>query len=113
MERTLKRVHQFLDYMATHPNAVIRFHASDMMLNVHSDALYLSAGRVRSHTDRYFFLDSLPKANRPINLNGTIHITCAILKLVVASSAETKPGALFLNAHKAKILRLTLHELGQ
>jgi hypothetical protein len=47
-ERTLKSVYQFLDYMATHPNAVIRFCASDMILNVHSDASYLSAERTRS-----------------------------------------------------------------
>jgi hypothetical protein len=111
-ERTLKRVHQFLDYMATHPNAVIRFRASDMILNVHSDASYLSAGRARSRAGGYFFLGSLPEANRPIRLNGNIHITCAILKLVAASAAEAELGALFLNAREAKILRLTLHELG-
>ena len=57
-ERTLKRVRQFLDYMATHPNAVIRFRASDMILNVHSDASYLSAGRARSRVGGYFFLGS-------------------------------------------------------
>ena len=39
-KRTMTRVHQFLDYMATHPDAVIRFRASDMILNVHSDASY-------------------------------------------------------------------------
>ena len=110
-EKTLKRVHQFLNYMATHPNAVIRFRASDMILNVHSDVSYLSAGRARSHAGGYFSLGSLPKANRPINLNGNIHITCAILKLVAASAAEAELGALFLNVHKVKILQLTLHEL--
>ena len=97
--------------MATHPNAVIRFRASDMILNVHSDALYLSAGRAHSQSGGYFFLGSLPEANRPIHPNGNIHITCAILKLVAASAAEAKLGALFLNAREAKILRLTLHEL--
>jgi hypothetical protein len=59
-----------------------------------------------------FFLGSLPKANRPIHLNGNTHITCAILKLVVVSVAAAELGALFLNARKAKILQLTLHELG-
>jgi hypothetical protein len=103
-ERTLKRVYQFLDYMATHPNAVIRFRVSDMILNVHSDASYLSAGRARSRAGGYFFLGSLPKANRPINLNGNVHITCAILKLVAASAAKAELGALFLNERKAKIL---------
>ena len=40
-----------------------------------------------------------------------MHITCAILKLVAASAAEAKLGALFLNAQEAKIIG-TLLELG-
>ena len=40
---TMKRFNQFLNYMWTHPDAFIRYRASDMILNVHSDASYLSA----------------------------------------------------------------------
>jgi hypothetical protein len=29
---------QLLDYLATHPDATIRYHASDMILHIHSDA---------------------------------------------------------------------------
>jgi hypothetical protein len=47
-EKTMKQVNQFLDYMWTHPNAIIRYHASDMILNVHSDASYLSAPKAHS-----------------------------------------------------------------
>ena len=112
MERTLKRVRQFLDYMHTHPNAVIRFRSSDMILNVHSDASYLTASRGRSRAGGYFFLGSLPKNGKPIKLNGNIAITCAILKLVAASAAEAELGALFLNAQEARIIRLTLAEMG-
>ena len=32
-ERTKQRVDQFLDYMWTHPDAIIRYRASDMVLN--------------------------------------------------------------------------------
>ena len=32
---TLKNVHQVLDYLATNIDAMIRFHASDMVLNIH------------------------------------------------------------------------------
>ena len=45
-------------------------------------------------------------------INGAIHITCTILKLVMASAAEAELGALFLNAQEAKVLRLVLEELG-
>ena len=41
-QNTMKKSHQLLDYAATHPDAIITYHASDMLLVVHSDALYLS-----------------------------------------------------------------------
>ena len=69
-------------------------------------------GQGRSRAGGYFFLGSTPRDNQDIQLNGNIHITCAILKLVAASAAEAELGALFLNAQEARILRLTLLELG-
>ena len=99
--------------MATNPDAVVRFYASDMVLNLHSDALYLSAGQGRSRAGGYFFLGSIPKDNKDIQLDGNIHITCAILKLVAPSAAKAELRALFLNAQEARIVRLTLLELGQ
>jgi hypothetical protein len=41
-QNTLKKVHQFLDYAATHPNAIVTYKASDMILAIHLDASYLS-----------------------------------------------------------------------
>jgi hypothetical protein len=61
-----------------------------MILNIHSDALYLSATCARSRTSGYFFLGSLPINGNPIKFNGTIHITCTILKLIATSA--TKAG---------------------
>ena len=98
--------------MWTHPDARIRFRASDMILNVHSDASYLSAPKARSRAGGYYFLGSLPKDNEPIVLNGAFYVLCTILKLVAASAAEAELGALFLNAKQAKIIRTTLEELG-
>ncbi len=98
--------------MWTHPDATIRYRASDMILNVHSDASYLSTPKACSRAGGYFFLGSLPHDGDPIRLNGTIHITCTILKLIAALAAETELGALFLNAQEAKIMRLFLIELG-
>ena len=108
----MKKVEQLLDYMATKPNAKIRYQALDMILNIHSDASYLTTTRSRSRAGGYFFLGSLPKDGEPIFLNGNIMITCSILKLVAASAAEAELGALFLNAQEAKVIRLILHKLG-
>ena len=41
-EKLEEEVKQFLDYCATHPNAGVRFVASDMIMALHSDASYLS-----------------------------------------------------------------------
>jgi hypothetical protein len=111
-KNTKKWVKQFLDYMWTHPDAVIRYCTLDMVLNVHSNASYLSASCAQSSAGVYFFLSSLLIDGDPIKLNGAIHITCTILKLVAVSAAKAELGALFLNAKEAKVLRLTLAELG-
>jgi Reverse transcriptase (RNA-dependent DNA polymerase) len=41
-QQTKKDSHKFLNYCATHPNAKICYHASNMILKVHSDASYNS-----------------------------------------------------------------------
>ncbi len=111
-ENTMECVNQFLDYVWTHPEAIIWYRASDMILNVHSDASYLSPPNACSRAGGYFFLGSIPQDGNPIKLNGAIHITCTILKLVAASTAEAELDALFLNAKEAKVLQLILTELG-
>ena len=111
-QNTLKKIKQFLDYMWTNPTATIRYRASDMVLNVHSDASYLSAKNARSRAGGYYFIGSIPKDGQPIFLNGAVHVLCQILKLVAASAAEAELGALFLNAQEAKVMRITLTELG-
>jgi hypothetical protein len=83
-----------------------------MILQGHSDASYLSAPQARSRAAGYWFLGSMPQDGKPIRLNGAILVLCTLLKFVAASAAEAELGALFLNAKEAKIMRLTLHELG-
>jgi hypothetical protein len=111
-ETTEAHVKQLLDYLATHPQATVRYHKSDMILNIHSDASYLSETKARSRVAGYFFLGSTPTDDQPIELNGAIYVLCGILKIVVASAAESELGALFMNIKDGVILRLILAELG-
>ena len=97
--------------MASNPDALVRFYASDMVLNCHSDASYMTATWGRSRSGGHFFLGSVPKDGCPSFLNGAILTNCTILNLVTASAAEAELGALVMNAMEVKILRLTLHEL--
>jgi hypothetical protein len=59
-ESTMEKTKQLLDYLATHPDATIRFHASDMILNIHSDASYLSAANAHSRACGLFSWDGKP-----------------------------------------------------
>ena len=102
------QINQLLDYVATHPAAIIRFRPSIMILNIHSDASYLTKPKARSRVAGHYFLGEIPKKNQPIRLNGALYAFCGILKFVVASAAEAKLAALFLNAKEGKIIRVIL-----
>ena len=56
--------HRFLDYYATHPASTIRYHASDMVLKLHSDSSYLNAVGARSRQGGHFFLGCSPQSRR-------------------------------------------------
>ena len=101
-----------MDYLATHDSARIHYHASDMVLNIHSDVSYLSETNSRSRVAGQFFLGSKSDPTKPILLNGALYIMCGILKFVVASVAEAELGALFLNCKEGIIMQLTLQEMG-
>ena len=97
-----------LGYLATNTDATIKFHASDMVLNIHSDASYLSAKNAKSCKSVYFFLVSVPKGEESITLNGAIFTLCTILKFLASSAAEAELGALFVNVKEGRTIRLIL-----
>jgi hypothetical protein len=105
---TMEKAKQLLDYLAMNPDATIWFKASDMILNVHSDASYNARSRPCGH----FFKGWSPTDGNPIKLNGAFFTLCAILRFVVTSAAKAKLGALFLNCKEGVIFHLTLEELG-
>jgi hypothetical protein len=59
-EKMQAATNQLLDYLATHPDAATRYHASDMILHIHSDASYLSVSNVLSRLGGLFFLGKNP-----------------------------------------------------
>ncbi len=82
---TMEKAKQLLDYLATHPDATIRYHASDMIppkMDAHS------------HACGHFFMGWSPTDGNPIQLNGAFFTLCTILRFVVASAAEAELGAL-------------------
>jgi hypothetical protein len=55
-EKMQAATNQMLDYLATHTDATIRYHAFDVVLHIHSDASYLSVSNARSRLGGLFFL---------------------------------------------------------
>jgi hypothetical protein len=93
-KNTRKIVHQFLDYAATHPDAVIPYSASSMVLVGHCNASYLSETNTRSRAGGHFFIsngDAIP-SNK-----GAILTILQIIKAVMSSAAEAETGALYIN----------------
>ena len=109
---TLKQTEDLLDYAATHLDAKIQYRALDMILQIHTDASYLSEPKARSRAAGHYFLGWLPQPNQPIRLNGAIYTLCTVLKFVASSAAEAELGTLFLNIKEGRVLRLALAEMG-
>ena len=112
-----RRTDRFLDYVATHPDATLKFHASDMILWAHSDASYLSEPRARSRAGGVYYLSSRPTypitADQPAPpLNGAKATKSKILEHVMSSASEAETGAGYYNAKQLLPLRQTLIELG-
>jgi hypothetical protein len=102
-----------LDYLSTHPDATIRYHASDMILHVIADAAYLVLPDARSRCAGLYFLSdastTTPPNPRP---NGAVHVLCKTLRGVPSSAAEAETGGLFLNAQEAVPMKIALEEMG-
>ena len=110
-EKTKQKTQRLLDYVNTFQNVYIRFLASDMILNIDSDAAYLVAPKSRSRVAGYHFLSCSPHPAKPPPLNGPILIECKTLRHVVSSAAEAEIGGIFHNAQTAIAIRTLLQAL--
>ena len=59
-ERMEEKVKQTLNYLATKPDTTIQYYKSKMILNIHSDALYLSEANTRNRVTGYFYMGTNP-----------------------------------------------------
>ena len=87
-EQDEKYVHQFLDYMTTHPNSVVRFHASDMILRANTDESYMTEMEAHNCAEVLLLLGSIPSKCVWEQLNGPIYVNDKILKVVADSAVE-------------------------
>jgi hypothetical protein len=67
-EKTKTAAGQLLYYLATHPDAKIRFQASDMILHINSDASNLLVSKARSRLGGLFYLGYNPPNQDKLNV---------------------------------------------
>ena len=101
-----------MDYLHYHPNAILRYYASDMILQVETDSAYLVLPKARSRAAAWFILGNDPTSSPTPMPNAPIYIMCNTLKNVMSSAAEAETGGLFLVAQRACPIRVTLLGLG-
>ncbi len=81
MEKTMDQCMQLLDYLSFNLEAKVRLHASDMVLNMHSNASYLTEAKAYSCLCGHFFMGWMPVDGEPIKLNEAFHIRNSIMSL--------------------------------
>jgi hypothetical protein len=70
---------KLLNYCTTPPEATLRYHASDMILNIRSYASYLSEREAKSRAGGFFYVgNNVDKANK--HTNGIMLIISTVLK---------------------------------
>jgi hypothetical protein len=112
MTKTMEKCIQILDYLASNSEAKVRFYASDMIMNIYSNASYLSETGARSRACGHFFMGWMPQNGEPIKVNGAFYVNATILKFAVASAAEAELGTLFHNCQDGIIFWQTLADMG-
>ena len=113
---TERAAHQLLDFAATHPDAVVRYTASDMVLRVFTAMLPIrpSPSPAPAPAVCVILAPSLTQQPpRSPRLRQMVPFTStAKVRVIVASATEAEFAALFFNAQDACMLRTTLAELG-
>jgi hypothetical protein len=84
---TADKVIKLLNYCNTHPETKIRYHVSEMILHIHSDASYLSENEAKSRAGGFFYMRNATKNYKQLT-NGAILIVSKVLKHVMSSAAE-------------------------
>jgi hypothetical protein len=100
---TADKVIKLLNYCNTHPETKIRYHASDMILHIHSDASYLSENEAKSRAGGFFYMGSSTNTDQKLTI-GAILIISKVFKRVMSSAAEAEIGAVFINAKEGAVL---------
>ena len=106
----INNCNRLLYYIPSYPDTVIRFHVSDMILHVYTDAAYLLLPKTCSFISGHFYLIDNPPTNGTPNpkLNVPIFTIVQTLNHVVTSSSKSETRCIFINGQAMVPIRYTL-----
>jgi hypothetical protein len=107
-EDAMQQALQLLDYLATQEDTLLSY-ASNMVLEVHSNASYLSKPKAQSWAGGHFFISS--DTTVPPNIGAILNIA-NIIKNIMLSATEAELVGPYIMAHEAVYIRIILEELG-
>ena len=107
-DTTMAATKYFLNYIASNPTPRIKYRASDMVLQIESDAAYLVSPQARSRAGGYHYLGDASCRT----FNAPVFVQAKVIKNVMASAAEAEVAALYLNAQEALPIRQCLINMG-
>ena len=105
-ENDMKKMNRLLGYVSRNRNIAIRFHASNMILQLLSDASYLCRPKARSVYGTYCYF------GEPEGINGPIACASKMINSVLSSVAEAELCGGFKIAQDAVYYRRIAHDLG-
>jgi hypothetical protein len=116
-QKTKNACTMLLDYAATYPLAIIRYHASDMALNTDTNTAYLVLPNARSRYAGNYILSDTPPPPPAVPTpkpNGSILTVCKIICGVMVSSAaaEAETACVFGNGQEINAICISLQALG-
>ena len=86
-----------MDYLFSHPKAVIWYYASDMILSLISDAACLVLPDSRSRCAMLYTLSNAPTSKPPfIKPNGPVQVLLKTIHGVPASASEADTVGIFI-----------------
>ena len=94
---TTKQITQFLNYSATHLDAITEYRKIGIIIHIYSNASYISEPEAQSRAGGYFFLEKnskIPIQEMPQE-NVPVHVEFSIMRNVMASATESELGGLF------------------
>jgi hypothetical protein len=88
---TADKVIKLLNYCTTHPETKIRYHASNMILYIHSDASYLSERESKIRSGGFFYMGSTADTANKLT-NGSSLIISTVLKHLYKCQRRSSPS---------------------